>query len=64
MTRSGLKELLEVIHAPNSVDRMMSGHAYGRVLRGHILVHRALGHIIMQTEIYKRRTPGFGKNSV
>ena len=36
------------IYAPTSVDKMLSGHAYARSIRGHILVRFALSKIIFQ----------------
>lgn len=35
MGGSGLKELLSVIYAPISVDKMLTGYAYARAIRGH-----------------------------
>lgn len=49
MSGSGLKELLELVYAPNSVEKMMSCHVYYRAIRSHLLVHRALGNIIIET---------------
>nr|CAI5830021.1 unnamed protein product [Callosobruchus analis] len=46
MSGSGLKKLLSTIYAPVFVDKMMSGYAYSRAVRGHLLVHLALGKII------------------
>lgn len=49
MDGSGLKEALgNKIYAPNSVDKMLSGHAYSRSTRGHILVRLALSKIIFE----------------
>lgn len=48
MSGSGLKELLSTIYAPLSVEKMMTGHAYSRAVRGHLLTHLALGHIILK----------------
>lgn len=48
MGGSGLKEVLSVIYAPNSVDHMLSGHAYSRAIRGHTLLQLALAHIIFK----------------
>jgi len=47
MSGSGLNEILSIIYAPVSVEKMMNGHAYVRAVRGHLLVHLALGRIIM-----------------
>lgn len=47
MGGNGLKEVLSVIFAPNSVDHILSGHAYSRAIRGHTLLQLALAHIIL-----------------
>lgn len=49
MAGSGLKQLISVIYAELSVDQMLSGHAYSRALRAHILCHVAIAKIIRQT---------------
>lgn len=48
MAGSGLKELLGVVYAANLVDKMLTGHAYARAVRGHILVQGALSQIILK----------------
>lgn len=45
MTGSGLKELLSIIYAPNTVEKMFTGHAYARAVRGHGLVYLALSKL-------------------
>jgi len=47
MEGSGLKEVLSIIYAPNSVEKMLNGHAYARAIRGHTLLHQALSAIIL-----------------
>ena len=47
MNGSGIKELFSTAYASASVDKMLSGHAYGRALREHILVHAALATVIL-----------------
>lgn len=47
MAGSGLKEVLSLIYAPVSVDKMLTGHAHARAVRGHMLTQLALGHIIL-----------------
>jgi len=42
-----LKEVLSVIFAQNSVDHILSGHAYSRAIRGHTLLQLAQAHIIL-----------------
>lgn len=49
MAGSGLKDLLSVIYAQNSVDKMLTGHACARGIRAHILCHLALATIVLQT---------------
>lgn len=48
MQGSGIKEILSVIYAPNSIDKMLNGHAYSRAVRGHTLLHLALAMIILK----------------
>lgn len=48
MAGSGLKEVLSLIYAPVSVEKMLSGHAYSRAIRGHLLTQLALEQIILQ----------------
>ncbi|KAL4105063.1 hypothetical protein QTP88_020338 [Uroleucon formosanum] len=48
MAGSGLKEVLSVVYAPKSVDKMLDGHAYARAVRGHILLHLALSKFVAQ----------------
>ncbi|GBM17624.1 hypothetical protein AVEN_80912-1 [Araneus ventricosus] len=46
MQGSGIKEVLSFIHAPNSLDKMLAGHAYARAVRAHTLLHLTLATII------------------
>lgn len=46
MDGSGLAELLATVYASNTVDHMLTGHAFSRAIRGHLLVYAALGTII------------------
>ncbi|GBM02352.1 hypothetical protein AVEN_31260-1 [Araneus ventricosus] len=46
MAGSGLKEVLSSIYASNSVDKILTGHAYSRAVRGHTLLLIALSKII------------------
>lgn len=48
MAGSGLKELLNVIYASLSVEKMLSGHAYAQAIRGYLIVQLALANIILQ----------------
>lgn len=47
MAGSGLKELFCEVFASNSVDKILSGHAYARAVRGHSLVYAALGRLVI-----------------
>lgn len=49
MAGSGLKEVLSTIYTPITSDKMLTVHAYSRVVRRHILVHLALSNIILQS---------------
>ena len=46
MTGSGLRELLEVIYAPDAVVHMLSGKAVVRAVRGHLLVDSVLNALL------------------
>ena len=48
MEGSGLREALETVYAPNTVNHMLSGKAYARALRGHILTSSALMSMIIK----------------
>lgn len=39
--------LLCNMFAPNSADNILSGHAYARAVRAHLLVHTALSQVIV-----------------
>ena len=54
MTGSGLRELLELVYAPNTVNHIMTGKAVSRAVRGYMLVDMALGSLLVdQTEKLK-----------
>jgi len=46
MQGSGIKEVLSLIYAPNSLDKMLNGYAYARAIRAHTLLHLTLSTII------------------
>ena len=46
MAGSGLKELLELIYAPNAVEYMLSGKAVSRAVRGHLIIDAALNALL------------------
>lgn len=49
MNGSGLKELLSEIYASASVDHILTGHAYARAVRAHILCSSALATFIFSS---------------
>ncbi|XP_043279745.1 uncharacterized protein [Venturia canescens] len=46
MDGSGLEDVWAVAYAPASVKKMLTGHAYARAIRAHILTFTALGMMI------------------
>lgn len=46
MQGSGIKEVLSPIYAPNSLGKMLNGHAYVRAVRAHTRLHLTLATII------------------
>ena len=46
MAGSGLADILEEIFAPNVIQHIISGKAYARALRGHLLIYAALQKLI------------------
>ena len=48
MAGSGLKNVLCQVFAAHSVDKMLTGHAYSRAVRGHLLVQLVLGRIVLE----------------
>lgn len=48
MAGSGLEDLWSVMYAAQSVKKMISGHAFARALRAHILTFTSLGIIICE----------------
>ena len=47
MANSGLRELMETIYAPNTIDHIFSGKAIARATRAHILVNAALNGLLL-----------------
>ena len=47
MAGSGLKQLFCEVFASNRVDKIFSGHAYARAVRGHSLAYTVLGGLII-----------------
>lgn len=48
MAGSGLKDVLCEKLAANSLDKMLTGHAYSQAVRGYLLVQLVLGHIVLE----------------
>ncbi|KYN23238.1 hypothetical protein ALC57_04348 [Trachymyrmex cornetzi] len=46
MDGSGIKDILSLIYAENSVKHILSGHAFARAVRAHVQIHAALAHLI------------------
>ena len=47
MNGSGLKQLFGTIYAENTVETIMSGHAYSRAVRAHLLANLVLGGMVL-----------------
>ena len=47
MANSGLRELMETIYAPNTIDHIFSGKAIARATLAHILVNAALNGFLL-----------------
>ena len=64
MGGSGLREILCLTYAENSVDNILSGRAYSRAIRAHTLVQQALSPVsYTHLDVYKRQlsTQGYLK---
>jgi hypothetical protein len=48
MRGSGLEEAFELLYGKKTVEHVMSGKAYVRAVRGHMIVHSALTSLLMQ----------------
>ena len=57
MSRSDLRELLEIVYALNSVNHMLSGKAIYRAFRGHMLVDSALNAMLV-AKVFNISLPG------
>ena len=49
MSGSGLAELWEQVYGKGSVIHILSGHAFSRSVRAHILTSSALNRVLMGT---------------
>ena len=47
MSGSGLEDLLGEIFAPNVIQHLISGKAYARSIRGHLLIYTALLELVL-----------------
>ena len=47
MSSSGMREVVETIYAPNTVDHIFSGKAIARAIRAHILIDAALNGLLL-----------------
>lgn len=61
MAGSGLQFLLQQVYANNTVDHMLSGKAYARAVRGHLLVVAALNSVLME-KTYGHQVPSNKEN--
>lgn len=50
MAESGLSDLWKTVYAPNTVKHMLTGHAYARALRAHMLSASSLVGKMLDTE--------------
>ena len=48
MEGSGLKEILGEVYGDNAVIHMLSGKAYSRAVRGHLLVDYVLNNMLIE----------------
>ena len=51
MAGSGLKELLEMIYAPNAVEHIFTGKAIARAVRAHLLVDATLNTVMLSKSL-------------
>ena len=51
MSGSGIDEVLEQVFATNVVPHILSGKAFARAVRGHMLIHSALLRIVLEQVI-------------
>lgn len=56
MARSGLEELWERVYAKGSVVHMLTGHAFSRAVRAHILTLLALINVLLQNSEWEAQT--------
>ena len=48
MQTSGIKHILSLVYAENSVDKMLAGKSYERAMRAHDLLSSCLKIIVME----------------
>lgn len=49
MDGSGLQDIFSTIYVIQSIEKMLTGHAYSKAVRGHILVHLTLARTVLWT---------------
>jgi len=62
MAGSGLKEILEMIYAPNAVEHILTSKAIARAVRAHLLVDAAVNTLIVSKAL-KVSIPGLQEKS-
>ncbi|XP_028513958.1 uncharacterized protein LOC114574747 [Exaiptasia diaphana] len=51
MAGSGLREIIEIIYAPNAVDHVLSGKAISRAVRAHLIVDAVLNCLLFASAL-------------
>ena len=62
MGGSGLTDVLSTCYAKATVDKMLTGHAYSRAVRGHTLVYLALCKLIFKEATFSEKEQEVIKN--
>ncbi|KYM94341.1 hypothetical protein ALC62_15043 [Cyphomyrmex costatus] len=52
MDGSGIKDILSLIYAENSIKHILTGHAFARALQAHVQIHAALAHLILSSIVF------------
>lgn len=55
MQGSGIKEVMYLIYAPNSLEKILNGHNYARAIGAHTLLHLSLATIYQMTLLLMTR---------
>ena len=56
MAGSGIKELFEMIYAPDAVEQIMSGKAISRAVRAHLLLDTVLNGLLLSKSMELSKT--------